>query len=48
MYVVFNSTEVAQKGKNMQMHTHGSVPRIRAISFFSFLTNKYEHKKLSS
>jgi len=26
MYVVFNSTEVAQKGKNMQMHTHGRVP----------------------
>jgi hypothetical protein len=26
MYVVFNSTKVAQTGKNMQMHKHGSIP----------------------
>ena len=48
IYVGFNSTAVVQKGNNMQMHTHGSVPRITAISFFRFLTNKYKHQKHSS
>ena len=26
IFTVFNSIKVTQKGKNMQMHTHGSVP----------------------